>query len=161
MPFIHNIKHLLLEKVTYYKIFFLDIIKISLYNYIGDKMVEILIQLILDVTEEEFDYFLKENSALNYFLNGGCYDFVRIMLNFYTEAKIVINETNDHTAIMIDENIYDASGRIIGDFRLATKEDIIYMEEGFGIPEKKYFKGQQFYQLIIPKVKECQLVTFR
>ena len=93
-----------------------------------------------------------------FYLSGGCYDLAKIIRTFVPEAQIVINGNSDHCAILYNGIVYDARGEIdYTGFKIADENDIAYMENHFGIPEKRMVKGIPFTQYVISILNNCDL----
>ncbi len=121
---------------------------------------EDLINFIIDLANEELYEHLDENDARDYFLHGGCYEFSKTIKSFIKNSKIVINrKTNSHCGILYERNIYDASGKVKNsqDFEVASNNDLEYMEERFGIPEKQLIEGKKISDFLIDKIKKCNI----
>ena len=119
---------------------------------------EELINFIIDLANDELYDFLDGNSRL-YFLQGGCYEFAKILKELVNNSQIMIDEANGHCGVLYFGNIYDASGKVNGKYKFvrAKEEDINYMEDRFGIPEKIYIKGKRISEYIIDEMKECNI----
>lgn len=114
------------------------------------------IECILDCTTDLPGW--EYTDTRKFYLYGGCYELVKIIRYFIPEAQILINNTNNHCAILYNGIGYDANGEIdITNFKIADKYDIIYMENNFGIPEKRIIKGIPFVQYVIHIVNDCNL----
>ena len=93
-----------------------------------------------------------------FYLNGGCYELAKIIKKFVPEVQLLINITHDHCAVLYDGKAYDASGEVeLDKFKLADQEDIEYMENQFGLPEKRMIKGIPFTEFVILVLNTCNL----
>ena len=57
------------------------------------------------------------------YLNGGCYQFYKILKTIFPGAQPYINERKDHIATLIDNNLYDITGKVEGVFSELTKNE--------------------------------------
>jgi hypothetical protein len=96
---------------------------------------------------------IGRNDAITYFLRGGCYQLAKVITYFVKNSTIVVNEELTHCAVMYKNNLYDARGRIKDSnrYKVASNEDLLYMEERFGFDEdfirdknKNYVKPSVF-----------------
>ena len=121
---------------------------------------EDLISFIIDLANEELYEHLDGNNAREYFLHGGCYEFSKTIKSFIKSSKIVINrKTNAHCGVLYDRNIYDASGKVKNpqDFEIANNDDLKYMKDRFGIPEKQIVDGKKISEFLIEELKQCKI----
>lgn len=117
---------------------------------------ERFIGFVIDLANEELCDFL-DGDAKKFFLQGGCYEFAKI-IKAYIKCQIVINTDNTHCAVLYDGKIYDASNEIDSkSFNIASKEDIKYIEERMGIPEKHFIKGKTVSEYLIDEIKKCNI----
>lgn len=119
---------------------------------------ERFINFVVDLTNDEL-YELVEGNAEIYFLQGGCFEFAKILKAYIKNLQIVISKNLDHCGVLYDGNIYDASGKVENKniFNKASQTDLKYMEERFGIPEKQYIRGKRISDYIIDEIKECNI----
>ena len=119
---------------------------------------EQFIEFIIDLANEELSDYL-DRDAKEYFLHGGCFEFAKIVRKYVKRCDIVINEDLNHCGIIFDGNIYDATGKIkeTQGFRKANNEDIEYMKDRFGIPEKTYIQGEKVSNYLIRELKHCNI----
>ena len=122
---------------------------------------EKLIEFIIDLAKEELYPYLHENVG-SYFLQGGCFEFAKIIKKLIQNSEIVINEDFNHCGILYQGKIYDASGKIEENikFKKVNREEIQYMTERFGIPEKAYIKGVQVSDYILNELEFCNIQPF-
>lgn len=78
---------------------------------------------------------------------GSCYQFSLLLQTFYPEGSIYIRKDKKHTALMIKEELYDVSGKIVqlDDFTPITPKEIAKCEfwsseRNLIMLEKKLFK---------------------
>ncbi|MBO5397798.1 MAG: hypothetical protein J6A36_02540 [Clostridia bacterium] len=73
-------------------------------------------------------------SAEELLLNGGCFEFAKIMNKIFPQGKICLRNDNKHCAIEIDENLYDVLGRIDDRdyYRQASQSELEWMQDKFG-----------------------------
>lgn len=123
---------------------------------------EQLIDFIIDLANEELYDYLDGNSKC-FFMSGGCYEFVKVIIKYVNECKIVINKKRDHCGVLYMNKVYDATG-IVSDsskFEIAKQADKDYMEERFGIPEKLYVgvgeNRKRISQFLIEEIKNCNI----
>ena len=94
----------------------------------------------------------------HFYLHGGCYELAKIIKEFIPEVKLLINNKHDHCAVLYNNTGYDANGEVdLADFRLASQDDIDYMDENFGIPERRMVKGVPFTDAVINILHNCNL----
>ena len=117
------------------------------------------IDFIVDLANDEL-YDKLDGNAKNYFLNGGCYEFAKIIKKYIEKSQIVINKDNNHCGILYDGKVYDANGinNNKSDFMIAKKDDLEYMDERFGIPEIQYIKGVRISDFLINEIKKCNIL---
>lgn len=90
----------------------------------------ILVDLINDLTNENWDYCLSGFTAKDYFQNGGCYEFVQVLKHFYPEGKIMMSKDYGHCAYKIDDKIYDCNGICDeNEFKEANEVDLNMLED--------------------------------
>ena len=120
-----------------------------------EKFIEFVIDLANDLLYEKLD-----GDAKYYFLNGGCYQIAKVLQACIPKSKIVINDSYTHCGIYYDGDFYDANGIVSKNenFKIASKEDIGYMEEKFGIPEKENINGDKISIFLINELKECRIL---
>ena len=121
---------------------------------------EDLINFIIDLANEELYEHLDGNNAREYFLHGGCFEFSKIIKSLIKSSRIVINRrTNSHCGILYERNIYDVLGKVNNpqDFEIASNDDLEYMQERFGIPEKQNVEGKSVSEFLVERVKECNI----
>jgi len=117
---------------------------------------EQFINFIIDLANEDL-YELFEGRAKTYFLQGGCFEFAKILKEYIKNCKIVINKEHNHCGILYLGEIYDASGKVKEEFDIASEKDFIYMEDRFGIPEMQYVKGKRISDYLIEELKKCNI----
>ena len=108
------------------------------------KTMEYFINFVIDLANEELYEYL-DGDAKSYFLQGGCFEFAKIIKSYIKSSQIVINKDYDHCGILHEGNIYDATGKV---------KD---MENRFGIPEKQYIKGKRISDYLIEEIKQCNI----
>ncbi|MDC3414288.1 hypothetical protein [Terrihalobacillus insolitus] len=57
------------------------------------------------------------------YLNGGCYQFYKILRTMFPSAKPYINANKNHVVTMIDGYFYDITGKVFGNYLPLTKDD--------------------------------------
>ena len=122
--------------------------------------VEKFIEFIVDLANDEL-YERLDGNAKNYFLHGGCYQLAKVVKEYIPKSQIVINNESEHCGIYYDGYIYDAGG-IIKDkskFHIAKSDDIKYMEEKFGIPEKENINNGKVSDFLIKELKSCRILN--
>ena len=62
-----------------------------------DKVL-ILVELINDLTNENWNYCLSGIDAREYFKNGECYEFLKVLKHFYPEGTIMMRKDYEHCA---------------------------------------------------------------
>ena len=117
---------------------------------------EEFINFIINLTDEEIGDYL-DGDVKHYFLNGGCYEFAKILKNYVKGSKFVINKDSNHCGILHLGNVYDATGKVDNKevFHIATEEDKEYMEFRFGILEKQKIKGKKISEYLISVLDQC------
>ena len=125
------------------------------------KTIEEFIDFVIELTDEELGDYL-DGDARTYFMQGGCFEFTRILKKYIKESSIVINKDSTHCGIKYLNKFYDAKGPIkeIEGFKVAGLEDIEYMEAWFGIPEKQFFKGKRISDYLIEQIEKCNIKQF-
>ena len=119
---------------------------------------EEFIDFIINLTDEEIGDYL-DGDVKHYFLNGGCYEFAKILNNYVQESRIVINKDSNHCGILHFGNVYDATGKVHKkeEFRVATDKDKEYMEFRFGILEKHKVNGKKISEYLISVLDQCYI----
>lgn len=120
---------------------------------------EKFIEFIIDLTNDELYDFVEGDSQI-FFLRGGCYEFAKILKRYVSECKIVINKDSEHCGVLYRNKVYDANGivRDSSEFKIASQSDIDYMEDRFGIPEKRYISGnKKISDFIIDEIANCNI----
>lgn len=93
------------------------------------------IEFVADLVSE-FDIFNeREVNAYYYFLHGGCYELYKVVKHYFPTAQCMIRNDYKHCAVLYNNEIFDVTGKIeeIDQYKLATPEDIDYMEDRFGL----------------------------
>lgn len=119
---------------------------------------EEFIDFIINLADEEIGDYL-DGDVKHYFLNGGCYEFAKVLKNYARESRFVINKESNHCGILHLGNIYDATGKVDKKekFHIATKEDKEYMDFRFGILEKQQVKGKRISDYLISILDQCYI----
>lgn len=117
------------------------------------------IEFMVDLANDELESLVDRNAQL-YFLNGGCLEFARALNSIIPGSSIVINEDSEHCGVLYKGRVYDASGDITNKirYRIANKEDLEYMEDRFGIPEKKYIDGVRASDCLVNEINKCNIL---
>ena len=70
----------------------------------------------------------NNRDAIIYFTHGGCYEFAKAIKHFFKTSKFVINNNNDHIAILYNGEIYDAYNYLSEEelFNLTVHNDDIH-----------------------------------
>lgn len=104
-----------------------------------EEDIEKFIVFMNDLTTEIYYEKLMCNGE-TLFQSGACYEFVKIMKNFFEIENILIEKSFDHCAIEYKGNYYDSKGLIKekDKFTIANDEDILYIEDKFGGHLTKY-----------------------
>lgn len=119
------------------------------------KDVELLIEFICDLVDDEFSGYLGDVPAKYYFLHGGCLEFAKVLNHFVPHSFLMINQTFDHFAIKINDDVYDCTGKI--EKEKFNKVDIDFLEKYqhyYGIPEIK-FEKKEVSVALISELNEC------
>lgn len=120
------------------------------------------IDFIIDLTNEEL-YEHLDGDAKQFFMSGGCYEFAKILRKYVSGCKIVINKDRNHCGVIYKNKVYDVTGMVkdFSNFKIASQDDIDYMEEGFGTSEKLYVgrgeKRKKISDFLIDEIKECNI----
>lgn len=79
--------------------------------------------------------YFSGKDILQLFLHGGCYWLAMTLHQYIPDSAIVFNRKMQHCASLFNDGVYDIRGRIPSSgFRIATTEDIKYMQKHF-IPD--------------------------
>ena len=121
--------------------------------------IEKFIEFIVDLANDEL-YERLDGNAKYYFQNGGCYELAKVVREYVPNSKYVIRNDNNHCGIFYNGKMYDADGIIkdISKFKIANKDDVEYMEDRFGIPEKENINGGKISDFLINELKECNIL---
>ena len=121
--------------------------------------IEEFINTILGISNEEL-FYNEQIDAQSIFLGGECYEFALVLKEFITNSVIVIDNKNEHCAVQFQGRIYDSRGDVTNTFkgRIAREEDIDYMEDRFGVPEKSFIDGQRISKYLINYIKKCRFI---
>lgn len=116
------------------------------------------INFIIDLANEEL-YTHLDGDAQMYFLQGGCFEFAKILKQYVKNSRIVINKDFNHCGILHSGNVYDATGVVKekNNFLIVKEEGLKYMETKFGLPEKQYIKGMKISEYLIKQLEECNI----
>lgn len=89
---------------------------------------------------------------------GGCYEFVKIIKNYFEIDNILIEKKYDHCAFEYKGNYYDSNGLIKDKdkFSVATDKDILYIEDRFGIHLMRY----QISDTLIKEISNIEMVPY-
>lgn len=122
-----------------------------------EENIEKFIIFINDLTTEVY-YDNLTCSGETLFQSGACYEFVKIMRNYFEIENVLIEKTNDHCAIEYKNNYYDSKGLIEDKdrFTVATDEDILYIEDRFGGHLARY----QISETIINEIANIEKVPY-
>ena len=122
-----------------------------------EENIEKFIEFINDLTTE-FYYEKLLCNGKTLFQSGGCYEFVKIIKEFFDIDNILISKDFCHCAIEYKESYYDSKGLIENKehFSVATDEDILYIEDRFGGHLTKY----QISNTIINEISLIEKVPF-
>lgn len=63
------------------------------------------------------------------FLNGGCYQFYRFLKTVYPKAEPYLSQDKQHIVTKIGSSFYDITGRVNGEFRPLSADDIKLCEK--------------------------------
>lgn len=116
--------------------------------------VEKFIEFVVDLVNEDEIFLNREVDAAYYFTHGGCYELYKIVHHYFKDVICMINKENDHCAIGYDSEIYDAYGsrKDKENFYIATKKDIQYMQDRFGLSIKQLEANK-----IIEDIADCRV----
>ena len=128
----------------------------ELYNPYKEDIEKFII-FINDLTTEMFYDQLMCNGE-DMFQYGACYEFVKIMKNYFEIDNILIEKNFEHCAIEYKGNYYDSKGLIEDKerFTVANDEDILYIEDRFGGHLTKY----QISDTIINEISNIEKVPY-
>lgn len=119
--------------------------------------IERFINFINDLaTEIYYEQLMCDGKTL--FQCGACYEFVKIIKNFFEIDNILIDNDYCHCAIEYNGNYYDSLG-IIRDkenFSVATEEDMLYIEERFGV----HFIRYKIYETIMNEMSCIENIPY-
>ncbi|MBE6160392.1 MAG: hypothetical protein E7157_05045 [Lactobacillales bacterium] len=119
--------------------------------------IEKFIEFINDLTTEIYYEHLMCNGK-TLFQCGACYEFVKIIKEFFDIDNILIANDFCHCAFEYRGNYYDSLG-IIKDkenFSIVTDDEMIYMEDRFGIHLKRY----KIFETIIDEISRIEKVPY-
>lgn len=114
------------------------------------------ITFLVDLSTDVYGEKLDGHDAKYFYLHGGCYYFACLLKYYYKDEIIMINKEYNHCAIKINNQIYDASGLVedITNYNEATKQDIEYIKDNFGIRELANKNGKSFNDIIIEELED-------
>ena len=137
------------------------------------KDVKELANLILGVTDDEFDYAIDNVKAYIYYTEGGCYEFAKIIKYYFEdECEYVIRNDLDHVAILYKGQVYDAYDGLddydikkykvpvefltkkIDDFRLTTEDELNTFN--FGTWKNIIFEGKTPSEALIKEINSIE-----
>lgn len=126
------------------------------------NVIEKFIEIINDELYEEIGDRLYNSDAICYFMNGGCFQFVEIMKYYFNDSIIMLNKDYTHCCIMIDNNLYDASGKLEdkNNYKIANDIDILYCKNYFGFNEYKYVNNELLVERIIRSINSINFSFF-
>lgn len=118
-------------------------------------MIEELIVFICELVDDEFSEFVDGVSSKYYFLNGGCLEFAKTLNYFFPNSFFVINQSFDHIALEINDDIYDCTGKVEKEkFERVEADFLENYQHYYGIPEIKFDKKEVSIALI-SELNEC------
>ena len=122
--------------------------------------IEELIKTIIDISNEEL-FYNEPVDAQYIFQNGECYELALVLKHFITNSFLVIDKDYEHCAIQFHGRIYDSRGDVTSIFQghIANEQDMDYMEDRFGIPEKGYINGQRLSEWLINYIDGVESIT--
>lgn len=112
------------------------------------------IEFVADLVSE-FDIFYEQAVDSKYYFNhGGCYELYKVAKHYFPTVECAMKKDYTHCAILYNNEIFDISGKIenIEEYRLATKDDIDYMEDRFGLHIKEIESEN-----IITELDKCRI----
>lgn len=118
-------------------------------------MIEELIDFICELVDDEFSEYLGGMSSRHYFLHGGCLEFAKTLNHFFPESFIVINQSFDHIALEMNDNVYDCTGEIEKEkFKRVELDFLEKYQDYYGIREIK-FEKKEVSAALISELNEC------
>ena len=120
-----------------------------------NRHVEEFIDFIVSIVNDEFDYKLDFIDARYYFIHGGCLLFAQVLKYYLQDARIVLNGSLDHIAILYQNDYYDATGKIENDnFQEVSLEYLESYQNQYGRPEIEINK-KFTSQILIQELNDC------
>lgn len=116
-----------------------------------------LVELINDLTNENWNYCLSGINAKEFYKSGGCYEFLKVLKHFFPEGTIMMRKDYGHCAYLIEDYIYDCEGVCDKeDFLEATDMDKEKLEDPYfyGRSEIK-FEGKKPSVALIEEIYLC------
>lgn len=116
--------------------------------------IKLFFDFVVDLVDE-FSVFKEDiYDARFYFLTSGCYELYKITKHYFPECKCVISNDLKHCAILYSNEIFNINGKInnIDDYRLASINDIKYMEMSFKVNNNE-LKSQN----IVNEIDKCRI----
>ena len=116
-----------------------------------EKFIVFVNDLITDIYYEEL---MCDGETL--FQNGACYEFVKIIKNYFEIDNVLIEKGFDHCAFEYKGNYYDSTGLITDKdrFSVVTDQDMLYIEDRFGMHLMRY----QISDTIINEISNIEMV---
>lgn len=128
-----------------------------MYEEAYKENIEKFIVFLNDLTTEVFYERLRCNGEYLY-QNGACYEFIKIMKEYFDIDNILINKKYSHFVFEYKNNYYDSMGIIENkeNFLVATEEDILYMMDGFD----GHLFSYHIYETMIDEISHIQEIPY-
>ena len=76
--------------------------------------------------------YLQIDDYQSMFLSGGCYWFAATVASLVPNAYLMLNRSKEHCAVMVDQRLYDITGRISKDgYVYASEKEVQYMKKHY------------------------------
>lgn len=115
---------------------------------------KLFFDFVVDLVNEYPIFLEEEYDSRFYFSNIGCYELYKIVKHYFPSCKCVIKNDLTHCAILYNNEIFDANGKIdnICEYRIASSYDVQYLEEKF-----KTNVAQLKSQNVVTEIDKCRI----
>lgn len=87
---------------------------------------------IYDTIVKAIRTYLQEEDYITLFLNGGCYWFATVVADLVPNSYLMINRTQEHCAVVVEQKLYDITGPISKQgYQYADEKDVCYMKKHY------------------------------
>lgn len=128
-----------------------------MYEEAYKENIEKFIVFVNDLTTEIFYERLRCNGEYLY-QNGACYEFVKIMKEYFDIDNILLDKNFGHCAFEYKNKYYDSNGIIdnMEDYFKVDNDDMLYIMDRFG----GHLFSYHIYETIVDEISHIEEVPF-